>query len=381
MLRPRKGLRKSYVVTSVLMVALSGLVLKLIQRVPRGEAWERWPNADKAGYSASGLDEVLAYTRTLGTTGLMVVSCGKELLQYGDVEARGYLAGGRFAIMALAYGAPVADGTVDLGKTLDELGIDDRPPLLPIEKKATLRDLLTHRSGVYHETPWGRNAEGTPARGSVEPGSYFYDHSWGGFAARGIFELLTGRDLLQVIGEDLAAPLGLQDFKWWRQPPGHDRSRSEFTAFNLYMSTRDIARFGQLMLQDGVWKDRQLVPAEWVDRITTIVTPPDELHPVELRDNGLGAGYDWWAWYDPDPDGPYAGAYTYLGAYGQYLSVLPSLHMVVAHQVYAGWYGAPRRSVAWTEYVGILDRLVAARRSEVDLTQGVGEPTRCPSDS
>jgi hypothetical protein len=308
---------------------------------PRGVPWEYWPDAERAGFSAAGLEEVLSYARTIGTTGLMVVKGGKVLLDYGDTEARGFMAEGRCSVMAMLYGKPVSEGTIDLSSTLAELGIDDRGGLLPVEKKATIEDLLTNRSAVYHPTEFIDPTRDLPARGSVEPGTHFYFHSWACLAARVIYTMLTDRDFFQAVGEDLAIPLGLQDFDWRRQHPGRDRSRSVFTLFHLYVSARDVARFGQLMLQEGEWEGEQLVPGEWVTRMTTTVTPPNEVNPPAYQGLGLGFGYQWWVWPDLDPESPYAGAYTYRGDWGQYLSVLPQLDMVVAHQVFAGWYGAP----------------------------------------
>lgn len=333
----------------------------LVSRGSRGEPWERWPDAESAGYTSAGLERVRSYTKTLGTTGLMVVVGGKVLFEYGDIEAIGYMAEGRYSVLATVFGKPVEDGTIDLSLTLEELGVDDRPGLLPIEKRATIEDLLTNRSGVYHPTEFGAGPEGTPTRGSVEPGSFFFYHPWGMLAAEDIFEVLTGRTFFRTVGEDLGEPLGLQDFNWKRQNPGHDRSQSVFTLYNLYVSTRDVARFGQLMLQGGEWRGEQLIPREWVERITTEVTPPEGLNPEGYRKRGLGFGYQWWPWHDPDPEGPHVGAYTYMGSYGQYLTILPKLDMVVAHQVYAGWFGAPDPSVPWEQYEGILERLAEAR--------------------
>ena len=121
-------------------------------RGSRGEPWERWSDAASAGFSEAGLQEVRAYVGTLGTTGLVVLKGGKVLLEYGDIEARGFMAEGRTSVMAMVYGKPVTDGTIDLGLTLEELGIDDRGGLLPVEKQATIEGLLTNRSGVYHPT-------------------------------------------------------------------------------------------------------------------------------------------------------------------------------------------------------------------------------------
>ena len=161
-------------------------------------------------------------------------------------------------------------------------------------------------------------------------------------------------------GKDLAEPLALQDFNWKRQNPGHERTRSNFTVYNLYVSTRDVARLGQLMLQGGEWKGKQLIPREWVKEMTTLLTPAEELNPEEYRSREMGFGCMWWVWQDPDADGPFVGAYTYIGSYGQFLTVLPKLDMVVAHQVYAGWFGPPDADVSWEEFRGLLDLLVAA---------------------
>jgi CubicO group peptidase (beta-lactamase class C family) len=368
--KTRDDLKKSmkWVLAGALALYLG---YRCFPRGPAGEAWERWGSPEAAGYSTVSLEAVEDEARRLGTTGLMVVKGGKVLLEYGDVEARGYMAAGRYSIAAMVYGKPVMDGTIDLGMTLEEMGLDDKGGLLTREKQATIRDLLTYRSGVYHPTEFG-DPEGAPPRGSVEPGSRFHFSSWDGLALKPVFELLTDRTLFQAIGEDLGYPLGLQDFNWKRQNPGHEKTRSYFTVYNLYVSTRDVARFGQLMLQKGEWKGLQLIPEEWVGQMTTIVTPAEELFPEEYRSRGLGCGLMWWIWQDPDPEGPYTGAYTYIGSYGQYLTVLPKLDLVVAHQVFAGWFGPPDADVSWEEYEGILERLVAAQESDGGGRRGGG---------
>ena len=105
----------------------------------------------------------------------------------------------------------------------------------------------------------------------------------------------------------------------------------------------------------------EIIPARWVRRMTTQVTPPEEVRPLGYRSRGLGFGYFWWTWDDPDPRSPFHGAYTYIGSYGQYLTILPAMDMVVAHQLFAGWFGAPEGEVTWEEYMGILNRLSASR--------------------
>ncbi|MEJ2218744.1 MAG: serine hydrolase, partial [Gemmatimonadota bacterium] len=295
--------------------------------------------------------------------GLVVLVDGKVLMEYGDVVARGYIAGARTAILAMLFGNPVAEGTIRLDATLGDLGLDDRGGLLPVEKLATVEQLLTGRSGVYHPSAFLWDPKTTPARGSKGPGTYFFGHQWGALAACDVYERMTGRDFYQAVQEDLAEPLALQDFRWSRHRKYGQEQRSQYLIYDLYFSARDLARIGQLMLQHGEWEGRQLIPRDWVARITSVVTPREELDTEVDRERPLGFGYYWWVWQNPDPMGPYAGAFTTRGQYGQYLTVLPALHMVVAHQVRAG-YSAPTTSTSWEEYEGLLDRLIAARCPE-----------------
>jgi CubicO group peptidase (beta-lactamase class C family) len=81
--------------------------------------------------------------------------------------------------------------------------------------------------------------------------------------------------------------------------------------------------------------------------------PREETKPEKFRDRPLGAGYPWWVWDDPDGNGPPEGAFTYIGDYGQYLTVIPGLDMAVAHQVQAGGF-APDDIVSWKEYEELL---------------------------
>ena len=76
----------------------------------------------------------------------------------------------------MLYGNYVANGTIDLNKTVGDLGIHEAGEgLLRIEKTATIRHLLMSSSGVYwpESNPSG-NSLSPPPRGSKRPGEYFY---------------------------------------------------------------------------------------------------------------------------------------------------------------------------------------------------------------
>lgn len=75
-----------------------------------------------------------------------------------------------------------------------------------------------------------------------------------------------------------------------------------------------MAKFGYLYLSNGVWEDKQIVPAAWVERSTR--------QQVVLEDN-LGYGYQWWVY-------PLSGMYAARGYQQQAIFVHPDLNLVVA---------------------------------------------------
>jgi CubicO group peptidase (beta-lactamase class C family) len=80
------------------------------------------------------------------------------------------------------------------------------------------------------------------------------------------------------------------------------------------------------------------------------------MHPDDLQRGPFGYGYLWWLWDGPSAVGPYRGAYTGIGAIGQFLTVLPALRLVIAHKTAPG--GA---SVSRPQYLALVDKLVTAR--------------------
>lgn len=345
-----------------------------------GKDWERVTAPEAVGFSSRRLEALRTYLSTLDTTAMMVVCGGRVLFEYGDVTRLSYLASVRKSVLAMLYGNYVAAGKIRLDRTLRDLGLEDVGGLLPLEQKATIEHLLTARSGVYHpaSNP-GDSTAFAPPRGSQRPGSYFLYNNWDFNAAGAIFERLTGRDIYDALETDLARPIGMQDFDRSRQQKSGDSKRSQFLAYHMWLSTRDMARLGYLMLREGNWAGRQLIPRDWARKIVSLVTPLAQLNPLVQREAAYGSGqlwgygYMWWVWDAPGNRGPMAGAYSAMGAYGQYITVLPALDLVVAHKTdpqqppsapaAAGEKPRPR-SVSGSEYFAALNLLIAARLRE-----------------
>jgi CubicO group peptidase (beta-lactamase class C family) len=336
-----------------------------------GKDWERVEKPESIGYSSARLQALRGWLQSLDTTAMMVVVGGRSLFEYGDLTRQSYLASVRKSVLAILYGKYVENGTIQLDKTLGELQFTDVGGLSPREQEATIEHLITARSGVYHlaSNP-GDNTDSAPPRSSQRPGRYYLYNNWDFNAAGAVFEKLTGRDIYDALETDLARPIGMQDFDRARQQKSGDTSRSQHKAYHMWLSTRDMARIGLLMLRQGNWDGRQVVSREWTRRITSLVTPLNEMNPPELRSLGTGNrwgyGYMWWVWDAPNSPGPFEGAYTGMGAGGQYITVLPKLDMVIAHktdtsQPPAQGPGNRRRNVSLAEYDSIIRMLIAAR--------------------
>jgi CubicO group peptidase (beta-lactamase class C family) len=327
-----------------------------------GPDWQAIDRAESVGFSSPRLDAVRAWVQTLDTTGLMVVVGGRTLLTYGDVAHLSYLASCRKSVLALLYGVPVDTGRIALDKTLAELQFSDIGGLLPRERDATVRTLLASRSGVYHRASnGGDDTSHAPPRGAEAPGSRFLYNNWDFNAAGAIFERQTGRDIYDALDADLARPIGMQDFDRARQVKNGDLTASQYPAYPIWLSTRDMARVGLLALRGGQWGDRRIVPADWVRRTTSLVTPFRDMNQAFADSpptvDRWGYGYLWWVYDAASPSDPLAGAFTAWGVGGQYITVVPTLDMVIAHKTDT----AGRKAVTAAQYDVTLRMLVAAK--------------------
>lgn len=336
-----------------------------------GKDWERIEKPESAGYSSARLQALRGWLQALDTTALLVSVGGRSLFEYGDLAHLSYLASVRKSVLAMLYGKYVENGTIKLDRTLRELEFTDVGGLQPREVEATIEHLITARSGVYHlaSNP-GDSTDSAPPRSSQRAGSYYLYNNWDFNAAGAVFEKLTGRDIYDALESDLAKPIGMQDFNRVRQRKSGDTTRSQHLAYHIWLSTRDMARLGLLMLREGKWGEQQVVAREWTRRITSLVTPLNEMNPPNYRSLGTGDrwgyGYMWWVWDAPNSPGPFEGAYMGMGAGGQYITVLPKLDLVIAHktdmeQPLPQGSSGRRRNVSLAEYNSVLRMLIAAR--------------------
>jgi CubicO group peptidase (beta-lactamase class C family) len=286
--------------------------------------------ASPVGWSEAGLARFRRQARDLGVLGLVVVSGGETIVSDGEVARPSRIASIRKSVLSALYG--MIDPAPDLDQTIGALGIDDNIPLTALEKAATVRQLLQARSGIYIPSAAESAAmkAARPARGSHPPGTFWYYNNWDFNALGEIYQRLTGRSVFTAVEHLIAGPLGFQDFDPLRDLRfGYDPDAPRFGAYNMWMSTRDLARFGQLYLDRGAWRGRRLVAESWIDESTRAYSRTDRAGLMS------GYGYLWWVTTrldGADPAGIPVGTFLAVGNGGRYVVVLPSLGTVVAIQ-------------------------------------------------
>jgi len=295
--------------------------------------WLKHDTAEKVGFDSKKIKEIDRYIiDSLNTTGLVVIVDGKILFDYGNIKELSYIASCRKSILSMMYGKYVENKIINLDNTLKDIGFDDINGLLPIEKKATIRNLITAKSGIFHPASNdGSDNKNNPGRGSVEPGTYFLYNNWDFNAAGAIFEQQTNLNIYNAFEKDIAIPIQMQDFEREKQEKSGNTKKSKHLAYHFWFSTRDMARLGLLILNMGNWNGEQVIPKDWVQLTTSIVTPTNKMNSYWCKNGNYAYGYMWWIWEkytNPDLEG----AYLATGAYGQYILVIPKLNMVIAHK-------------------------------------------------
>ena len=316
------------------------------ERAFPGKEWERIKIPEESGYSNAKLEALRGWLKTQPTKSLFVSLGGRSLFEYGETAHTSIVASVRKSVLGMMYGKHVVNGTIDLDKTVTQLGLDDVSPFLPREQFARLDLLLLSRSGIYHpnQQPDDDPIDYPPARGSQFPGAFYFYNNWDFNAAGTAFEKLTGKGIYDALRTDLAEPIGMQDYDVAKQKKTTNMPHSKHPLYHMYLSTRDMARLGLLMLRGGLWGEQRVLPQNWSSQLTHLWTPAAEIFPMSLRwaqTRGpwrWGYGRMWWVWDSPKIPGglevnAFDNAYAAFGLGGQMIVVLPSRDLVIAHKV------------------------------------------------
>src|SRR5262245_14063036 len=218
-----------------------------------------------------------------------------------------------------AVGLAIAEGKLSLDDPILKFFPDDAPPAASNNLKAMrISDLLRMSTGQQSEPPrkpdepWVKTFLPHPV--PFKPGTHFLYNTSATYMASAAVQKATGQTVLDYLTPRLFEPLGIEHPTWEKSPQGISTG-----GYGLSIRTEDIAKFGQLYLQKGIWNGKQLIPEAWVAAATARQTSNGS-SPASDWDQGYG--YQFWR--------SRHGAYRGDGAFGQYCIVIPEQDAVVA---------------------------------------------------
>ena len=257
------------------------------------------------------------------------------------------------SIVGLLYGIALSESAVPGPEASLIAGFPEYADLAsdPERQKITVADALTMQMGIE----WNENLPYSDPYNSeiaMERAKYRYrfileqkiisppSEQWhynGGTTAL-IARLIakgTGKNIDQYAAEKLFAPLGITNFEWAKGRDGEPSAAS-----GLRLTSRDLAKIGQLVSNNGRYKGQQILPAAWLKAAFT---------PRAQLEDGLRYGYHWYLAPWGNPPAWLAG----FGNGGQRITVQPKHDLVIV--IFAGNYNQPD---AWKMPVRVLEEYV-----------------------
>jgi CubicO group peptidase (beta-lactamase class C family) len=151
------------------------------------------------------------------------------------------------------------------------------------KRNIKIRDLLTMTAGFDSEDEV-RNSKGNEdnldalssdwVRFSIDipmlnaPGEKWAYSSMNTFLLGYILEKATGEKLEEFAKNNLFAPLGINNIQWRKTP-----QKRVVAQGNFKISSRDMGKFGQLILDNGVYKGKQIISMKWISQSTKGIFP------------------------------------------------------------------------------------------------------------
>ena len=142
------------------------------------------------------------------------------------------------------------------------------------------------------------------------PGTRFEYCNGATYLLSAILQKQTGMNALSFAEKHLFGPLGVSDIRWEENSEGVSHGYG-----GVWMMPHDMAKFGYLYLNNGVWDGRRIISAKWIKASTRKHVLPTQ--PGSLS----GYGYQWWT--------TDSGDFTAIGYGGQYIFVVPDKKLVV----------------------------------------------------
>lgn len=241
-----------------------------------------FPRADELpnGVDPDAVDALIRDAAITDSDALIVLVDGRVIVErtFGRSTEPIELMSATKTIVAMAVAFALEDGAIHsldepVGAWLPEWRRGRRG-------RVTVRHLLTHRSGIAHEsntkTLTSKRDRAAFVRGldvESEPGMVFSYNNEAVQLLGVVIEQAMRRSVERVIAERVFEPMGISNYAWAQDRAGHAA-----TFYGLSLAPRDVARIAQLWLDDGRVGNRRILPAGWVQRMTTPAEPAIDYH-------------------------------------------------------------------------------------------------------
>lgn len=319
--------------------ALSAVLLALFAaQAPAADVWPmpKWQTAkpEDVGLDAALLAQARKYALTGGGAGY-VTRGGKLVMSWGDVKKRFDLKSTSKPIGVTALGLAIGDGKLALNDLASRLhpkfGI---PPESNAAsgwlEKITLLHLATQTAGF--EKPGGYE------KLLFEPGTKWSYSDGGPNWLAECITLAYRQDVDKLLFDRVFTPLGISrsDLKWransYRPHQIEGLARREFGS-GVSANVDAMARIGLLYLREGRWREKQLLPRDFVRQAAKAEPAVVGLPVVNEKEYGKASnhyGLLWWNNADGTLAGVPRGAFWSWGLYDSLIVVIPSLDIVVS---------------------------------------------------
>jgi len=287
-----------------------------------GKEWETATPASQ-GMDAETLDKARAWLESHNSKSGLVVRHGRIVAEwyFADADRTSKFAAYSTSksLSSMATGLAIADGKLALDQTVGKY----LPDAAPEGKRAiTVKQLLSMTSGVHNDPQVGQKddlfsyAVKTVAMDHA-PGAKWDYNNTGLALLSPVFSKAVGQPIDEFLNERVFEPIGMTADDWtWERREGLPLPYS-----GCHTTARSLGRIGLMVLNQGRWKDRQVVPASWLKES---VGPSQDLN--------ASYGYLWWnnttgKWPNVPKD-----AFAALGKWDNNIFVVPSQDLVVIRQ-------------------------------------------------
>ena len=255
-----------------------GLFLFVTQRVYAGIDSTPLPRSHASEELKSGianLMDVITY-KNLDLHSLMVV-------QNGCVVAEHYRGEGAAHRSHIMWSVSKTFTATAVGFAVEEhkLRLKDRvvsffPDQLPVTmsrnlSRMTIRDLLTMTTGHTTDPTPSIDTDSIPSQSvdwvktffecpvEAKPGTYFLYNTLASYVLSAIVQKVTGEKVVDYLTPRLFIPLGVEKPYWGESPQGINKG-----GWGLYLKTEDMAKMGQLFLNEGLFNGQRIIPKKWI---------------------------------------------------------------------------------------------------------------------